>query len=93
MVYTGEDPNCQENTALACNDGVDNDGNGVWDCARVITGDDRHDADFNCCSMHVDDSNDCVIHDKAHEICSMTTSEPSDACRLHARALECIPPW
>jgi hypothetical protein len=91
--YFSDDPNCREDSHAVCNDGVDNDDNGVWDCTAVLGGEQRHDADFACCPMHVDDENNCVIEPAAFEICAMTAVEPSDACRLHANVLQCVPPW
>jgi hypothetical protein len=89
--FSFEDPNCRENTAQACNDGLDNDGNGIWDCSDEL-GDDAerpHMADPNCCPMHVGDNNQCVIEDAALDLCEMTKADPSDACVAHAQKLEC----
>ncbi|MFO8071210.1 MAG: hypothetical protein R6V85_04970 [Polyangia bacterium] len=83
------DPNCQENTEQACNDGLDNDGNGSWDCRSDSANHPRHEADFNCCPMHRGDGNQCVIEDEALDLCEMTRANPSDACLAHARKLEC----
>jgi len=87
--FSSPDPNCQENTARACNDGLDNDGNGGWDCKSDFSNDPGHEADFNCCPMHVGDNNQCVIEDEALRICEMTRQSPSDACLAHAQKLEC----
>lgn len=92
VTRTGDDPNCREDTRAVCNDGVDNDDNGIWDCTAVIAGEERHDADFACCPMHVDEDHNCVIEPAAFEICQMSAGEPSDACREHARLLQCRPP-
>ncbi|MFO8071282.1 MAG: hypothetical protein R6V85_05335 [Polyangia bacterium] len=89
--FSFEDPNCRENTSQACNDGLDNDGNGIWDCSDEL-GDDAerpHMADPNCCPMHVGDDNRCVIEDEALDLCEMTKANPSDACVAHAQKLEC----
>jgi hypothetical protein len=91
--FSSTDSNCQESTNAVCNDGEDNDGNGIWDCSAVHQGDNRHGADFNCCPMHVDQDNQCVVEPEAFDICQMTPFEPSDACRAHAQLLQCIPPW
>jgi hypothetical protein len=93
VLHASDDPNCQENTPAACNDGLDNDDNGIWDCDAVLLGDDRHEPDFHCCPMHVDGENNCVIEAEAFEICAMTPDEPSDACVEHARLLQCFPSW
>jgi len=93
MLSTPDDPNCQERSTAACNDGTDNNGNGVWDCDTVLAGEERHDADFDCCPMHVDGENNCVIEPEAFEICEMTAAEPSDACAAHAMLLQCVPSW
>jgi hypothetical protein len=80
--FTFEDPNCQENTAQACNDDIDNDGNGVWDCNGDMSGENPHRADRNCCV--VDDR--CEINPisyGADGICPDNSNSPgnhSDAC-------------
>lgn len=49
--FSFEDPNCQEDTAKSCDDGLDNDGNGVWDCEDDFEAETPHAADANCCPM------------------------------------------
>ena len=81
-----EDENCQENTETSCNDGKDNDGNGVWDCDNVTSQEDPdnvHSADPNCCPMTVDDNGICRISDQALKSCpgmNLTSGVYSDAC-------------
>jgi hypothetical protein len=90
--FSFEDPNCQERTSEACNNGDDDDGNGIWDCDDDFDAERPHSADHNCCPMEVGDKNECVV--KTHDACEGSTdSEPSDACRAHANLLGCIPPW
>jgi len=91
--FSFSDPNCQENTNESCNDDKDNDGNGIWDCENDFEADKPHSADFNCCPMHVNDDDECVIEDEALDNCDMTKAEPSDACLSHASLLQCIPTW
>ncbi|HUT79143.1 MAG TPA: hypothetical protein VM285_15705, partial [Polyangia bacterium] len=86
--FSFEDPNCQENTESACSDDKDNDGNGIWDCDNVVSGDAPHYADFNCCPMTVDDAKRCVV--ESHDYCAGSSdSNPSDACKQHASLLQC----
>jgi len=90
--FSFTDPNCQENSYAACNDGEDNDGNGIWDCDNEFGGDRPHYADFNCCPMTVDSDNRCKV--VTHDYCDGSSdSNPSDACREHVNLLGCIPPW
>ncbi|MCP4198456.1 MAG: hypothetical protein GY762_15005 [Proteobacteria bacterium] len=88
--FTFEDPNCQENTQSACDDEIDNDGNGVWDCMDDLKGDrgTPHRADRNCCI--VDDAT-CEIDPisyGADGICTENSMDNhSDACRI--KVLRC----
>ncbi len=85
-----DDPNCLENSFAACNDGLDNDGDGIRDCDNEFDEEDRHYADFNCCPMHVGDGNECVVDD--HDLCpGSSDANWSDACRNHAALLQCAP--
>ncbi|MCK9521821.1 MAG: hypothetical protein M0R76_02105 [Proteobacteria bacterium] len=54
--FSFEDPNCQENTRAACSDGLDNDGNGPYDCVNISAGQasdewPARNADPHCCPM------------------------------------------
>jgi hypothetical protein len=90
--FSFSDPNCQENTSESCNNGEDEDGNGIWDCDNDFEADKPHSADFNCCPMEVDEDNRCQVKD--HGNCDGSSDDdPSDACRSHASLLQCIPPW
>jgi hypothetical protein len=93
--FSFEDPNCQENSEQACNDDKDNDGNGIWDCENVTSGDRPRYADFNCCPMTVDNDNNCVDIEglDMHAYCGGSNASPSDACVQHASLLGCSPPW
>ncbi len=62
-----DDENCQENTKASCNDGIDNDGNGVFDCNDEPGGDVPHFAEPHCCPMTVDENKMCVIDTAATE--------------------------
>ena len=57
--FSFEDGNCQEDSEKACNDGKDNDGNGIYDCMNVASGEDAHLADPHCCPMIKEDNGDC----------------------------------
>jgi len=88
--FSQGDPNCRENSFAACNDGLDNDGNGILDCDNVLDGDRPRYADFNCCPMTVDEKNRCVV--LTHDYCPGSSDDDwSDACREHALLLGCIP--
>jgi hypothetical protein len=88
--FSFEDDNCREDSDEICNDGVDNDGNGVYDCSAETAGDGAHSAEPACCPMTVKAGNDCVIEDAAFEICPGTSpAEPSDSCRAAADLLGC----
>jgi hypothetical protein len=91
--FSFTDPNCQENTERSCNDEKDNDGNGIWDCDNVTSGDNPHYADFNCCPMkEVNKGEPCEV--LTHDYCpGSSNTEPSGACRQHASLLQCTPPW
>jgi hypothetical protein len=88
--FTFEDPNCQENTQQSCNDDIDNDGNGVWDCNSVLVaadggagGEKLHRADRNCCVI---DDVTCEIDPisyGADGICTENSmTNHSDACKI-----------
>jgi phenylpyruvate tautomerase PptA (4-oxalocrotonate tautomerase family) len=84
------DPDCLENSFAACDDGLDNDGDGIWDCDNELEGEERHYADPDCCPMHVGDDNECVVDD--HGLCAGSSDASwSDACRNHAALLQCQP--
>ncbi len=88
---TSENPNCQENTQATCNDGLDNDGNGLVDCS--YDNEKRYLADPECCPMEKRDGFECVVKEQAFENCPGTSrSNPSDACKAMARHLECTLP-
>jgi hypothetical protein len=90
--FSFSDPNCQENTQESCNNGEDEDGNGIWDCDADFEADKPHAADFNCCPMEVDADNRCIVKD--HGSCDGSSDDdPSDACRAHAALLACSAPW
>jgi len=88
--FSFEDDNCREDSEEVCGDGVDNDGNGVYDCTADLDGDGAHFAEPACCPMAVGDEGRCVIEDAAFEICPGTSpAEPSDSCRAAADLLGC----
>ncbi len=83
--FSSEDPNCQEHSFEACNDGLDNDINGIWDCDSVSVDEDRdnpHSADPNCCPMRREGTS-CV------DINTSFCGGMSDACIAHASLLGC----
>ncbi len=83
--FSSQDPNCQENSFEACNDGLDNDMNGIWDCDRVSIDEDKdnpHSADPNCCPMRKEGTS-CV------DIDTSFCGGMSDACVAHASLLGC----
>ncbi|MBN2525790.1 MAG: hypothetical protein JXR76_05300 [Deltaproteobacteria bacterium] len=71
--YRFEDPNCKESTAHACNDGLDNDGNGPFDCWSYSKDEEidkdhfplngARNADPDCCPMQAGDNNRCEFLD------------------------------
>lgn len=84
--FSFEDENCQENTPAACNDGEDNDGNGVWDCEQDLKSDTPHLPDPNCCPMTKKDGA-CVIDERVSDICEK--GKEADACVRAAQNLGC----
>ncbi len=86
--FTFEDENCQENTPASCNDGIDNDGNGIWDCADVPGGSTPHFADPHCCPMHKD-GNMCVVEDAAFANCGGNAQSLPHACTRASLLHEC----
>ncbi|MCK9459231.1 MAG: hypothetical protein M0R80_06295 [Proteobacteria bacterium] len=55
--FSFEDRNCQEDSREACTDGLDGDGNGLWDCAD----EEDHLADPSCCPMAVGAGKICLL--------------------------------
>ncbi len=86
--FAFEDKNCQENTYVSCNDGIDNDGNGIWDCANVPGGSTPHFADPHCCPMHKD-GNMCVIENAAFTNCGGNAQSLPHACTRASLLHEC----
>ncbi|MDJ0764622.1 MAG: hypothetical protein QNJ97_16710 [Myxococcota bacterium] len=85
-----QDENCQENTEASCNDGEDNDGNGVYDCIQ----EEDHFADLHCCPLDIDkEKNECKPTDAYEENCPgepvIDSAGKETACMAHARALGC----
>jgi hypothetical protein len=88
---TVEDPNCQENTRAACNDNLDNDSSGTWDCDMDLAGDRPHAPDPHCCPMHADEKNRCVVEPEAFENCpGSSVKDLPDACLSAADLLGCL---
>lgn len=86
--FSSKDPNCKEDSFEACNDGLDNDMNGIWDCDSVSVDEDMdnpHSADPNCCPMRKEGTS-CV------DINTSFCGGMSDACIAHASLLGCNPP-
>jgi hypothetical protein len=83
------DDNCREDTAMACNDERDNDGNGVYDC-DVGGVELPHDPDPTCCPLTMDANKSCVLDDAVFDNCpGSTPADPPDACAAAAAALGC----
>jgi hypothetical protein len=81
-----DDPNCQEDSASACGDGVDNDLDGLVDCSDSFGAaetDDRTAADPDCCPMERGEGGACVNIDTS--ICGGM----ADACFTAAMINEC----
>jgi hypothetical protein len=82
-LFNFEDTNCQENTNKVCNDNIDNDGNGVWDCNSDLSGETPHLADRNCCIV---DDTTCEVEGASYGadgICRENDmNNPSGACNL-----------
>ena len=102
--FTFRDENCQEDSPRTCSDGVDNDGNGAYDCDATLLsgGADAHRADPNCCPMH-EENGKCIPDlprlldncGRSESLTDVTTSsDPSvaqyvSACVEQAEALHC----
>lgn len=89
--YRFEDPNCKESTRDACNDGIDNDGNGPFDCWSYAKGEtipaDQHpkdgarNADPDCCPMIVGDGGVCQFVDfRGNPVSNMEKAAYIDTC-------------
>ena len=91
--FSFEDDNCREDSVEICSDGVDNDGNGVFDCFTKKDGDDAHFAEPACCPMTMGEGKVCIIDEEAYGICvGSSPSQPSDSCRAAADLLGCTIP-
>ncbi len=87
--FSFEDENCQEDSQKACEDGLDNDGNGIWDCDAVSVDDDEdnpHMADPNCCPM-IKEGTSCKKVNT--DYCGGGDAGNIDACLAHASLLGC----
>ena len=87
--FSFEDENCQEDSEKACNDDLDNDGNGIWDCEAVSVSEDSdnpHSADPNCCPMVVDGTSCKEVNT---DYCGGGDAEDIDACVANASLLGC----
>ncbi len=87
--FNFEDENCQENTEMACNNGEDDDGNGVRDCEAG----DGYAADPHCCPLVVE-GDDCWPEDDYSDICDGVdvmdgNADVDTVCEAHARLLKC----
>ncbi len=82
-----EDENCQENTHAACNDGIDNNGDGMWDCGNDFSPGGYHYADPHCCPMTVAENHMCVIDTTATE--ANCGEALPDACMRAALLHQC----
>ncbi|MCP4678268.1 MAG: hypothetical protein GY854_22690 [Deltaproteobacteria bacterium] len=71
--FSFQDENCQENTNASCADGIDNDGNGVWDCKSEK----GHFADPHCCPMTVVEE---VVNGEKTSVCKIKTAETRANC-------------
>jgi len=102
--FSFEDRNCQEDTLASCTDSLDNDGNGIWDCANEADGetDDSdekgHQADPNCCPMTGESGQTCDLEPEGaltfEETCPEGDSIPytggyPDACLIAAQRNGC----
>ena len=87
--FSFEDENCQEDSQKACEDGLDNDGNGIWDCDAVSVDDDKdnpHMADPNCCPMIKEGASCKKVNT---DYCGGGDANNIDACKAHASLLGC----
>ena len=88
-VWTGsDDPSCAEASAAACNDGVDNDGNGQLDCEDDELG---RWPEPSCCPLDFSvDGLSCWPRDEVHELCPGSAPDALPAaCRVAARQAGC----
>jgi hypothetical protein len=105
--FSFEDRNCQEDTRAACTDSLDNDGNGIWDCANEAAdstdaADEKgHQADPSCCPMVMGNEGRCDLEPTGvseyyGDICPSSevsyTGDYPDACWLAAQRLGCTLP-
>lgn len=76
--FSFEDENCQEDSHTACNNGKDDDGNGVMDCE----GKDNVLADPNCCPMDPPDATNTCQPDLSaiKKVCGSTPWKEIAAC-------------
>ncbi|MCP4676421.1 MAG: hypothetical protein GY854_13090 [Deltaproteobacteria bacterium] len=86
--FPTEDKNCQENTQASCNDGVDNNGDGTWDCGYDLSPGGYRYADPDCCPMHVKDKM-CVFEEEAFDNCRWSEKDLPDACWSAALLHKC----
>jgi len=87
MAFASDDPNCQENTAAICADGVDNDNDRRVDCSNVTEGAGYGEmtfADPDCCPMERDPETGMCVNIETG-ICGGM----SDACFAAASLLQC----
>ncbi len=87
--FSFEDQNCQEDSEKACEDELDNDGNGIWDCDAVSVDEDKdnaHSADPNCCPM-IKEGTSCK--EVNTDYCGGGAAVDIDACVAHASLLVC----
>jgi hypothetical protein len=87
------DNNCHENTSETCNDGMDNDFNGVFDCTDTyndLNPVHSHRPDPNCCPMTKEANGKCVLDKPAmRAICNSPEGTLPDACYAAAEMLKC----
>ncbi len=89
--FSFEDENCQEDSVKACEDDLDNDGNGIWDCESVTIDEDPdnpHSADPNCCPM-IREGEDTTCKEIKTDFCDGDDPTKIDACVAHASLLGC----
>ena len=100
--FNFEDQNCQEDTRDACNDDLDNDGNGIWNCNNTLNRDDVEDPhlpDPNCCRTLTKEGSLCNPTEAQIEAIRQICPEDDDggewswrqvgACVARARELGC----
>ncbi|MBN2716558.1 MAG: hypothetical protein JXX14_11945 [Deltaproteobacteria bacterium] len=84
--YRFEDPNCKEGTFIVCNDGIDNDGNGPFDCHSYS----RADADSG--AIPDDHFPDAGARNADPDCCPMQRDGETGACEfLDARGIPVSP--